>query len=125
AASRRLEGTMTNGSKSFFVTGVIHTSLRDCGPAALKAVLQGFAIAVDYDALRERCQTDVDGTSIDALAHLGAELGLESHEILVPRDHFLLPEADCLPAIVVTNSGGGLLHFLVVWNAVGPFVQLM
>jgi ATP-binding cassette subfamily B protein len=111
--------------RSFLVPEVIQTSLMDCGPAALKAVLQGFGIAVDYDLLRERCQTDVDGTSIDALADLAGELGLGSQEILVPRDHFLLKEADCLPSIVVTRSGGGLLHFIVVWNTVGPYVQVM
>jgi ABC-type bacteriocin/lantibiotic exporter with double-glycine peptidase domain len=107
------------------VPEVMQTSLMDCGPAALKAVLEGFGIAVDYDALRERCETDVDGTSIDALAELGAELGLTSHEVLVARDSFLLPEARCLPAIVVTRSGGGPLHFIVVWSTWGPFVQIM
>ncbi len=104
---------------------VLQTSLMDCGPAALKAVLEGFGVAVSYDVLRERCQTDVDGTSIDALAALGRELGLESHELLVARDAFLLPEARCLPAIVVTRTGAGLLHFIVVWRVLGPFVQVM
>jgi len=112
-------------SRRFFAPEVIQTSLMDCGPAALAAVLEGFGIEASYEALRERCQTDIDGTSIDALAALAAELGLASHQVLVPRDHFLLPEADCLPAIVVTRSSGGLLHFLVVWRTLGPYVQIM
>ena len=111
--------------KRWLVPEVIQTSLMDCGPAALKAVLEGFGIRVGYDTLRDRCQTDVDGTSIDALAALGRELGLETHEVLVPRDSFLLPEADCLPAIVVTRTGAGTLHFKVVWSVVGPWVQVM
>ncbi|HSO34320.1 MAG TPA: cysteine peptidase family C39 domain-containing protein, partial [Labilithrix sp.] len=104
---------------------VVQTSLMDCGPAALKCVLEGHGIAVPYATIRERCLTDVDGTSIDALAALGGELGLEAHEVLVARDSFLLPEADCLPAVVVTRSGAGALHFIVVWSILGPFVQIM
>ena len=111
--------------RRFFAPEVLQTSLMDCGPAALQAVLEGFGIGSSYEALRERCQTDVDGTSIDALAALAADLGLASHRVVAPRDHFLLPEADCLPAIVVTRSGGGLLHFLVVWRTLGRWVQVM
>lgn len=107
------------------VPEVLQSSLADCGPAALGAVLQGFGIHADYDALRERCQTDVDGTSIDALGALGRELGLDCQQILVPHDHFLLPEARCLPAIVVTRSAGGLLHFVVVWRKLGPYVEVL
>jgi ABC-type bacteriocin/lantibiotic exporter with double-glycine peptidase domain len=115
----------TGPPRALLVPEVVQTSLVDCGPAALKAVLEGFGLSVDYEALRERCHTDVDGTSIDALAKLAGELGLDSHEMLVPRDNFLLPAADCLPAIVVTEAGGGQLHFLVVWSTVGPYVQIM
>jgi ABC-type bacteriocin/lantibiotic exporter with double-glycine peptidase domain len=111
--------------RRFLVPEVLQTSLMDCGPAALKAVLEGFGIPADYDTLRERCQTDVDGTSIDALAALGREYGLRAARVLVARDSFLLPESNCLPAIVLTRSAGGLLHFDVVWRRVGPFVQVM
>ncbi len=111
--------------RSFFVPEIIQTSLMDCGPAALAAVLEGFGIDADYDALRERCQTQVDGTSIDALAKLGNELGLRTNEVLVARDTMLLPEQDALPAIVLTRVPGGLLHFVVVWRVVGPLVQIL
>ena len=39
----------------------------DCGPAALKSLLEGFGIPVSYGRLREACQIDLDGTSIDDL----------------------------------------------------------
>lgn len=107
------------------VPEVLQSSQMDCGPAALKAVLEGFGIEVGYDELRARCQTDVDGTSLDALAALGNQLGLQSQQILVPNDHVLLPEARCLPAIVVTRGAGGLLHFCVVWRRFGPLVEVM
>jgi ABC-type bacteriocin/lantibiotic exporter with double-glycine peptidase domain len=112
-------------ARRFLIPEVLQSSQMDCGPAALAALLDGFGIRIRYDTLRQRCQTDVDGTSIDALAALGREFGLESHELLVPRDHFLLPEARCLPAIVVTRSAGGALHFVVVWRRLGPFVQIL
>ncbi|WP_394849783.1 ATP-binding cassette domain-containing protein [Pendulispora brunnea] len=111
--------------RSLFVPEVIQTSLTDCGPAALKAVLHGFGVDVNYEWLRSRCQTDVDGTSMDALAALGRELGLVTSEILISRDSLLLPEADCLPAIVPTRSAGGATHFLVLWRTLGPYVQVM
>ncbi|WP_437947092.1 ATP-binding cassette domain-containing protein [Sorangium sp. So ce296] len=111
--------------RAFLVPEVLQTSLMDCGPAALKAVLQGFGVEVHYEWLRDRCQTDVDGTSIDALAALGQELGLATAEMVVPHDSFLLPEADCLPAIVVKRGAGDALHFLVVWRRLGPFVQIL
>ncbi len=112
-------------ARSFLVPEIIQTSLMDCGPAALAAVLEGFGIDADYDDLRERCQTQVDGTSIDALAKLGSELGLRTNEVLVARDTLLLPEQDALPAIVLTRVPGGLLHFVVVWRVVGPLVQIL
>lgn len=46
---------------------VVQTSAMDCGPASLKCLLEGFYIPVSYGRLREACQTDVDGTSIDTL----------------------------------------------------------
>lgn len=111
--------------RSLLVPEVLQTSLMDCGPAALNAVLAGFGLPASYDFLRERCATDVDGTSIDALAVLARELGLDTYQLLVPPDSLLLPEARCLPAIVVTRGAGGLLHFIVVWRAWGPWVQVM
>ncbi len=97
----------------------------DCGPAALKCLLDGFGIEVSYGRLREACQTAVDGTSIDTLETLGASLGLEIEQVMMPVDHLLLPEADALPAIVVVRLPSGLMHFVVVWRVAGRFVQVM
>ena len=56
-----------SGGRRFFAPEVIQTSALDCGPAALKCLLEGFGVSVSYGRLREACQTSVDGTSIDAL----------------------------------------------------------
>jgi len=53
--------------RRFLVPEVVQTSAMDCGPAALKCLLDGFGIQVSYGRLREACQTDVDGTSIDTM----------------------------------------------------------
>jgi ATP-binding cassette subfamily B protein len=97
----------------------------DCGPAALKCLLEGFGVGVSYGRLREACQTSVDGTSIDTLETLGASLGLDVEQVMMPVDHLLLPEGDALPAIVVTQLPSGLVHFVVVWRRHGAFVQIM
>jgi ABC-type bacteriocin/lantibiotic exporter with double-glycine peptidase domain len=59
--------------RRFLVPEVIQTSAMDCGPAALKALFGGFGIYLSYGRLREACQTDVDGTSIDTLQDVVAK----------------------------------------------------
>ena len=97
----------------------------DCGPAALKCLLEGFGVSVSYGRLREACQTSVDGTSIDTLETLAQSLGLDAEQVMMPVDHLLLPEADALPAIVVVRLPSALTHFVVVWRAHGDWVQVM
>lgn len=97
----------------------------DCGPAALKCLLEGFGIRVSYGRLREACQTDVDGTSIDTLEEIARQLGLEAEQVMIPLDHLLLPEARVLPALVVIRLPSGVTHFVVAWRLQGPFVQVM
>jgi ABC-type bacteriocin/lantibiotic exporter with double-glycine peptidase domain len=111
--------------RSYFVPEVVQTSATDCGPATLKAVLEGFGIPISYGRLREACQTTLDGSSIDTLEDVANLLGLDAQQLLVPTDHVLLPAAEALPAIVVTQLRGGATHFVVLWRTHGPFVQVM
>ncbi|WP_036268774.1 ATP-binding cassette domain-containing protein [Methylocaldum szegediense] len=111
--------------RRFLVPEVVQTSLMDCGPAALKSLLEGFGIRVSYGRLREACQTDVDGTSIDTLEELAKFLGLDAEQVMLPPDHLLIPEAGALPAIVTVCLPSGLPHFVVAWRRHGGWVQLM
>lgn len=97
----------------------------DCGPAALKALLEGFGVSVSYGRLREACQTDVDGTSIDMLEVVANQLGLVAEQVMVPVDHLLLPRSQVLPAIVVVKHKDGSTHFVVAWRRHGDWVQVM
>ena len=97
----------------------------DCGPAALKCLLDGFGLPASYGRLREACQTDVDGTSIDTLEDLANDMGLVAEQVLLPVDHVLASAAAVLPGIVVVRQPGGLLHFVVAWRRHGPVVQIM
>src|SRR5690348_1029243 len=107
------------------VPEVVQTSNMDCGPAALKCLLGGFGINVHYGRLREACQTDVDGTSIDTLETVANQLGVDAEQIMLPADHVLLEESKALPAIAVVVLPNGVTHFVVVWRSHGSFVQLM
>jgi ATP-binding cassette subfamily B protein len=107
------------------VPEVVQTSAMDCGPAALKGLLDGFNIPVSYGRLREACQTNVDGTSIDTLEDVAVQLGLEAEQIMVPVDHLLIPEGQTLPALVVARLPDGNTHFVVAWRRHGRFVQVM
>ncbi len=109
----------------FFVPEVVQTSATDCGPATLKALLEGFGISVSYDRLREACQTSLDGSSIDTLEDVASLLGMDAQQLLIPADHLLLPESGVLPAIVVTQLPGGATHFVLLWRTHGRFVQVM
>ncbi|HKP56517.1 MAG TPA: ATP-binding cassette domain-containing protein [Polyangiales bacterium] len=104
---------------------VIQTSATDCGPACMKSVLAGLGLSISYRALREACQTDVSGSSIDTMEELANQLGVEAEQIMLPLDHVFLPEAHALPAIIVTLTPGGRPHFVVLWKRIGPFVQVM
>jgi ATP-binding cassette subfamily B protein len=97
----------------------------DCGPAALKCLLEGFGVPVSYGRLREACHTSVDGTSIDTLEEVARTLGLDAEQVMMPADHLLLPESEALPAIVAVRLPSRLLHFVVVWRVQGPWVQVM
>ncbi|WP_437592973.1 ATP-binding cassette domain-containing protein [Sorangium sp. So ce1000] len=104
---------------------VVQTSAMDCGPASLKCLLEGFGIPVAYGRLREACQTDVDGTSIDTMEELARSLGLDAEQLLLPPEHLLLDEARALPAIVVIRMPNGATHFVVIWGRLGDRVQVM
>jgi len=97
----------------------------DCGPAVLTCLLAGYGLSVSYGRLREACQTDVDGTSIDLMETIAVQLGLNAEQLLVPVDHLFLPEAAALPAIVVVRQPSGVAHFVVAWRRHGRVVQVM
>lgn len=117
--------TPTGPARRFFVPEVVQTSAMDCGPATLKCLFEGFGIPISYDRLREACQTDVDGTSINAIEDTANLVGLEADQGMVPADYLLLSSSDVLPAIVVVELPNGMTHFVVVWSVHGPFVQIM
>jgi ABC-type bacteriocin/lantibiotic exporter with double-glycine peptidase domain len=111
--------------RRWFVPEVVQTSAMDCGPAALKCLVEGFGIAVNYGRLREACQTEVDGTSIDTVEEVAGQLGLSAEQIMVPGDFVLSREAQVLPCIAVVTHPNGVTHFVVVWRKLGRWLQIM
>ncbi|MGE5186928.1 MAG: cysteine peptidase family C39 domain-containing protein, partial [Acidobacteriota bacterium] len=107
------------------VPEVIQTSGMDCGPACLTALLRGHGIAASYGRLREACQTDVDGTSIDTVEEIARELGLDVEQIMVPVDHVLLPGYEATPSVAVTRQPNGATHFVVLWGRTLGRFQIM
>ncbi|MEG8022225.1 cysteine peptidase family C39 domain-containing protein [Sphingomonas aerolata] len=113
-----------SGPRRWLAPEVVQTSSMDCGPAALKCLLEGHGIPVSYGRLREACQTSVDGTSIDAIEAVANHLGLAAEQVLVPADHVMLPSTT-LPAIVVVRHADEATHFVVLWRRVRGWVQVM
>ncbi|MDB5955426.1 ATP-binding cassette domain-containing protein [Ramlibacter sp.] len=112
-------------ARRWLVPEVVQTSAMDCGPASLKSLLEGFRVPVSYGRLREACQTDVDGTSIDSVEMLANQLGVAAEQVLIPIDHLFVDSASALPAVVVVRHSDGATHFVVVWRRVGGWVQVM
>src|SRR4051794_12542924 len=104
---------------------VVQTSSMDCGPAALKCLLEGFHIPVSYGRLREACQTDVDGTSIDTVESVANQLGLAAEQEMLPLDHLFLDTSALLPALLVVRRPDGPPHFVVAWRRMGSWLQVM
>ena len=123
--AERLTVDATSGQRRLIVPEVVQISAMDCGPASLKCLLEGYGISVSYGRLREACQTDVDGTSINTMEEVAVQLGLEAEQIMLPVDHLLIAEAQAFPAIVVVRHAGNLTHFIIVWRSHGGFVQVM
>jgi ATP-binding cassette subfamily B protein len=113
------------GRRRWLAPEVLQASSIDCGPAALTSVLQGFGIGVSYRRLREACQTEVDGTSIDTLEELAQSSGLVAEQVLIPLDHLFLPETHALPAIIATLAADGTTHFIVLWAVCAGRIQVM
>lgn len=110
--------------RRWFAPEVIQTSLMDCGPACLKTLLDGFHIPVSYGRLREACQTDVDGTSIDAIEQVAIDLGLDAEQVMLPPD-YLVEDNSCFPSLVTVRQSSGATHFMVAWRMLGRHVQVM
>jgi ATP-binding cassette subfamily B protein len=104
---------------------VVQVSTMDCGPAALKCLLEGFHIPVSYGRLREACQTDVDGTSIDTVETVARRLGLDAEQVLIPADHVALDSGRPLPALAVVRQADTAPHFVVVWRRWRDWLQVM
>jgi ABC-type bacteriocin/lantibiotic exporter with double-glycine peptidase domain len=116
---------MTRSRRRFAAPEVIQTSAMDCGPAALCSLLAGFAVDADLARLRDACQSDLDGTSIDTLEEVARACGLDAKQVMLPLDHLFCGPRDPLPAIAVLREGQHGTHFAVLWRRVGRYVQVM
>lgn len=104
---------------------VVQTSNMDCGPAALASWMSSCGYGVSYPRLREACQTDVDGTSIDAMEELAERLGMPAEQVMVPVDALFNTQLPNLPCIAVVLMPNRLTHFVVVWRQCFGWVQIM
>ena len=111
--------------RKLLIPEAVQTSAMDCGPASLKSLLEGFGISASYGRLREACQTDVDGSSIDDVEQAALQLGLDAEQVMLPLDHVLSSDSSALPAILIVRTPNGATHFVVAWRRHGSLIQVM
>src|SRR5262249_14310842 len=80
-ARRRSAEVPGGGRRSFLPPEVVQTWAMDCGPATLACLLRGFGIPASYGRIREACQTEVDGTSIDTMEEIAKAAGLDADQV--------------------------------------------
>lgn len=97
----------------------------DCGAAVLKCLLDGFGISVGYGALKQVCQTQMDGTSPRDVGRVARQYGLAVNHELLPPDHLLALIRNRHPAVVAIHDDEGDHHFVVIWRRLGKFFQVM
>ena len=100
---------------------ILQTSAMDCGPAALASLLASLGRPIDLAKLREACQTDLDGTSIDVMEQVATQHGLTATQQMLPADR--LPQN--LPALAVVRLPDGAPHFVTIWRSLGRWLQVM
>jgi ATP-binding cassette subfamily B protein len=88
-------------------------------------MLSGYGVDANYEKLRELCQTEVDGTSVDALEDLCLQLGLDVCQHIVPRDLVAELMRARTPVIAVQEPTAGRLHFVVAWSQLRSLIQVM
>ncbi|MCA3572644.1 MAG: ABC transporter permease, partial [Aestuariivirga sp.] len=111
--------------RKWFAPEVVQTSAMDCGPAALKCLLEGFGIRASYGRLREACQTGIDGTSIDTIEAVANRLGIAAEQVMLPPDQLFQGSNATLPALAVVQLPSGPAHFILVWRQAGHWLQVM
>ncbi len=89
----------------------------DCGAASLAMVCRHFGRKVSLARIRQLCHTSSDGTSLKALSHAAAELGLASRALKVSLRN--LPRMP-LPAIVHWEGN----HWMVLLDVAGKWVHV-
>ena len=112
-------------ARPFLAPEILQISSMDCGVAAVSCMLSGFGIDANYEKLREACQTQVDGTSINALEDICLDMGLDVCQHIVPADLVVEAMRDSVPLIALVEPSPGMVHFVTVWRRVRDWLQVM
>ena len=88
---------------------ILQADSSDCGVASLAMIAAWHGIAVDYDALRQRCQVARVGVSLLTVNQQAQELGFKTEAVQLNFEN-LQAEQHQMPCIAFWNSE----HFIVV-----------
>jgi len=94
-----------------------HVRDKDGGLAALKCILMGYGIPISEQFLAGKRESH---HKLDTMAQIAKQVGLEVAVEIHPYDH-LFSRAQ-MPALL---SIGSPPSFFVIWNRIGPFIQVI
>ncbi len=112
-------------ARRWVIPQVLQASSADAGLAALQGLLQGFRAPVSLEPLRQLAARHGDPAAFDTLERTAADAGLTVRRRFVSPDHLLLAPAQALPALVRTRTNDGTVQYLVLWNRLASWVQVL
>src|SRR5437868_4268549 len=114
-----------NAKLPFLAPKVARSRQLNAELAALKCVLTAYGIAVQEEQLLATSQTDEKQSPVASIIQLARQWGLAVEQMNIPADHLLLPAAANLPALVAVRSPDEQPRIIVIWNRIGPLLQVM
>ena len=115
---------MINRSRQFFAPENRLDTAYVSGLAVLKTAVSGFGLTIQDEKIWELTGFTGDELSAEQLVASFAQVGLPSERSWLPVD--ALPTlADALPLVVLISPTDSVSRYLLIWQKVGPFWQVM
>lgn len=100
--------------------------LRDCGAACLASVAAHFRLRLPIARIRQYASTDKKGTNVLGLIEAAQKLGFQAKGVKGTLESLeKIPKPAIAHVQITTPSGGGLLHYVVIYKVSKTHITIM